>query len=113
MEAPRTHLRGDGGGENRCKDRRPDQIAEIHRHRHGVAAGLAESRRKDLDDPETQRDLWNLAGLFAGDQLIVILIHAVSLPPGGDGGALLPHRQPRFALVWIQCSSVRISPPNP
>ena len=37
------------------------RVAEIHRHRHGVAAGLAERRREDLDDPEAERDFRNLA----------------------------------------------------
>jgi hypothetical protein len=50
-----------GDGENRREDPGADQIAEIHRHRYRVPAGLSQRRGQDLDDPERQRDLRNLA----------------------------------------------------
>ncbi|MGY3353444.1 hypothetical protein ACVWZK_000107 [Bradyrhizobium sp. GM0.4] len=78
----RAHLRGDAGGEDRRKDRRSSQIAEIHRHRHGVAAGLAERRREYLDDPKSQGDFWNLARWLSVDRAFVVLIHASSTSAG-------------------------------
>src|SRR3569623_808380 len=62
-----AHLRRDRCDEERREDRGADQIAEVQRHRHGVAGGLAERRRRDLDDPEAQRRLRHLAesGLHA------------------------------------------------
>jgi hypothetical protein len=50
------------------------QPAMVERLVEEVANGGAERRRKDIDDPETQSDLGNLAGAFAGNQLIVVLM---------------------------------------
>jgi hypothetical protein len=37
------------------------QIAQIHRHCDGIAAGLTQRGRQNFDDPESQRDGWYLA----------------------------------------------------
>jgi len=37
----------------------PGQVAQVHGHGDGVAAGLAESGRENFDDPKAQRDFWN------------------------------------------------------
>lgn len=52
----RRHLRGDGNSEDDREDRGADEIAEIHRHRDGIAAGFTERRGENLDDPEAERD---------------------------------------------------------
>jgi len=57
----RRELAADGSDEKRQEDARADRVTEIERHRHGVAAGLAERRRRDLDDPEDQGDLGDFA----------------------------------------------------
>ena len=57
--------------EDADEDEAADGVAEVHRHRNGIAAGFAKRRCKDLDDPEYQRDFRNLAAFD-------ILIHAVS-----------------------------------
>ncbi len=41
-----------------------DEIAEMHRHRNGIAAGFSQCRRGDFDDPEAQRYGRNLAQCF-------------------------------------------------
>lgn len=46
-----------------------DEIAEVPRHADGIAAGLSQCRRKDLDDPEGQRHRRNLAQRFADKAL--------------------------------------------
>jgi hypothetical protein len=46
------------------EQRGPGQIAPVQHHGDGVATGLAESRRRDLDDPEGKRDLGNLVERF-------------------------------------------------
>jgi len=45
--------------EQRQEKRGAEEVAPIQRHGDGVAAGLAERRRRDLDDPEHQRDFGN------------------------------------------------------
>src|SRR5204863_6300079 len=51
-----ANLRGDQRDEQAEEQRRSGQIAPIERHRHGIAAGFAERRRGDLDDPEPEGD---------------------------------------------------------
>ena len=73
MEAPRGHLAADEGEQYRQEDRRAEQIAQVQRHAQRVAAGLAQRRGEDLDDPEAERDGGNLAG-----QAIRVETHAVT-----------------------------------
>jgi hypothetical protein len=75
-----------GDGEDSRKDRRSIQVAEIHRHGHGVTAGLAERRREYLDDPECQGDFGNFTGAVDEHRLFGMLIHAASLPSCDNGG---------------------------
>jgi hypothetical protein len=61
MEFSRDDLRDHQRNQQGEKDECADQIAPIERHGDGIAAGLAERRRRDLDHPERERDLRNLA----------------------------------------------------
>ena len=54
----------------------PTRVAEVHRHRHRVAAGLAERRRHDLDDPEPERDLRNLAEALCHANIFLVPFNA-------------------------------------
>jgi hypothetical protein len=56
-----SDLSGDQRNKDCRKDHGADEIAEIQRHRDGVAAGLAERGRGDLDDPEAERDFRDFA----------------------------------------------------
>ena len=49
--------------QHRKKDGRTRQIAKVHRHGRGVAAGFPEGRGEDLDEPEAERDLGDFAGV--------------------------------------------------
>jgi len=69
MKFLRHDLRDHRGDENADEDEAADGVAEIHRHRNGVAAGFAKRGRDDLDDPEYQRDFRDLASFD-------LLIHA-------------------------------------
>ena len=60
MEPLGRDLGADSDKEDCDKDRRAHQIAEIQRHRHRVATGLAERGRENLDEPEAERDFGNL-----------------------------------------------------
>lgn len=48
-------LRGHETQKNDGKDRGTDQVTQVWRHRHAVAASLAERGSNDLDEPEDQR----------------------------------------------------------
>src|SRR4051812_26766602 len=61
MKPLRPDLENDGADEDPGKDPGPDQVAQIHGHRDRVAAGLAEGCGGDLDDPEEEGDLGDLA----------------------------------------------------
>jgi hypothetical protein len=37
-----------------------NQVAQVHRHGDGIAAGFSQGRRHHLDDPESQRHLRDL-----------------------------------------------------
>jgi hypothetical protein len=56
-----SDLSGDQRNKDCRKDRGADEISEIQRHRDGVAAGLAERGRGDLNDPEAERDFRDFA----------------------------------------------------
>jgi len=92
MESLGADLRGHGNGEHRRKDRRSGQVAEVHRHRHRIAAGLAEGGCEYLDDPESQGDFRNLARALGVDPVFAVLIHAASLSLDADGGAYCRRR---------------------
>jgi hypothetical protein len=62
VEALVADLDRDHRQEDRQKDQRSDRVAEIHGHRHCIAAGLAESCGENLDDPEAEHDFGNFAG---------------------------------------------------
>jgi hypothetical protein len=55
------YLGGDRDQKNRRKNQGANQVAEIHRHRDRIAAGLAQGGAEDLDDPEDESDFGNLA----------------------------------------------------
>ena len=102
---------GHGDGEDRRKDRGADQVAEIHRHGHGVAAGLAERRREDLDDPEYQRDFRNLGWVLDERRLFGNIDSCCFTSIFKDGG---PRRCRRPDLDYLPgLASVRDSRPNP
>ena len=62
---PGSDLEGQRDGEEREKYQAADRIPQVQGHRQCVAAGLAHGGREDLDDPERQRHLRDLAGLYA------------------------------------------------
>ncbi len=68
------------------EQRGPGQIAPVERHRHRVAAGFAEGRCGDLDDPEGERDFGDLAQRC----LPVGLVHGVVLHMGSLCMDVLP-----------------------
>ena len=100
----RLDLHEHRGNENDAEDCRADKIAGAlgfggsfaqPRHGDGVAAGLAQRGRQDLDDPEEQRYLWNL-----GNELRFLLsilsfpCPAVNLPAFDDTtGALFGRKE--------------------
>ncbi len=55
------YLRDDRGDKKDRKNGRANEIAEVHRHRHGVAAGFTQGGRENFDNPENQRDFWHFA----------------------------------------------------
>jgi len=78
VEAPRTDLRRHQDDEQQFEDCDAGEIAEVHRHRHRIAARLAERGCGDLDDPEDQRDL-----RYFPEHLVGGGIHSViSFQPG-------------------------------
>ena len=54
-------LRCDDGDKDTDENNAGNDIAQIQRHRHGIAAGLAKRRRKDFDHPKGQSDFRDLA----------------------------------------------------
>jgi len=69
-------LRGDQRDEQAEEQRRSGQITPIERHRHGIAAGFAERRRGDLDDPEPEGDGRYLAHrrMAVHDQTLCVIL---------------------------------------
>jgi hypothetical protein len=61
MKRPCADLRGHSSGEEQKENRGADRIAEVQRHRQRIARCLAQRGRRDLDDPEDERDLGHLA----------------------------------------------------
>jgi hypothetical protein len=57
--------RDEKGHEDACADQVSAIVSVLiglqERHCHGITASLAKRRRQNLDDPETERDLRNLA----------------------------------------------------
>ena len=60
--AARCQLREQHDGEEPQEDQAGDRVAQVQRHRHRVAPGLAHGGGQDLHDPEHQDDLGHLAG---------------------------------------------------
>lgn len=56
-----AHLGGNCDQKQDGKDAGADKVAEIQRHRNGIAARLAKRGRQDFDDPENQCDFRHLA----------------------------------------------------
>ena len=54
-------LHHDGSSEDADENKTGERIAQPHRHRYRIAAGFPEGRRKDLDQPEDERDFGDLA----------------------------------------------------
>ena len=61
MEALRRDLEYERDHEEAQEDERADRVAEFERHLHRVAARLADGRGEDLDHPERESDLRDLA----------------------------------------------------
>jgi catechol 2,3-dioxygenase-like lactoylglutathione lyase family enzyme len=61
MKRFRDDLRCDDGGKDTKENNTGSDIAQIHRHRHRIAAGLAKRGRKDFDHPKGQTDFGDLA----------------------------------------------------
>ena len=61
MKLLRGDLRQDRNDKSDRENSGANQIAQMHRHRNRVPAGLPQRGRGNLDDPEDQRDLRNLA----------------------------------------------------
>lgn len=61
IEFLRPNLQDDQHKQEREEQRRSGEVSPIQCHGHGIAAGLAQRRRRDLDDPEDQCDFGNLA----------------------------------------------------
>jgi hypothetical protein len=61
MESPRRDLRRDERDQRDEKQQASRQVTPVKRHGDGVAAGLTQRGGGDLDDPEDQGDLRNLA----------------------------------------------------
>jgi hypothetical protein len=61
MKPFRRDLAGREQDECGGKDQRAGEVSETERHRQGVAPGLAQRGRCDLDDPEAECDFWDLA----------------------------------------------------
>jgi hypothetical protein len=61
MKRLRSDLRYDYGGKDTDENNAGNDIAQIQRHRHGIAAGLAKRRRKDFDPPKGQSGFGDLA----------------------------------------------------
>jgi hypothetical protein len=61
MKRLRGDLRCDEGGKDTDENNAGNDIAQIQRHRHGIAPGFAKRRRKDFDHPEGQSDFRDLA----------------------------------------------------
>jgi hypothetical protein len=66
MKRFRGYLRCDEDGKYTNKNNAGDDIAQIHRHRHGIAAGFAKRRRKDLNHPKGPSDRGHLAQFVLG-----------------------------------------------
>jgi hypothetical protein len=60
----RGYLGDDRHDEDDRKNAGAHEIADIHGHRHGVAAGLAEGRGQYFDNPEKQSHLGYFAEKF-------------------------------------------------
>src|SRR4029077_7292796 len=73
MELARFYLCTQEQDQRRSEDHRAYEVAKPQGHRHGVTTDLAERGRKNLDDPEAERDFRNLA-----QHLIACLFHAVA-----------------------------------
>jgi hypothetical protein len=56
MKRLRGDPRCDDGGKDTDENNAGNDIAQIQRHRHGIAAGFAKRRRKDFDHPKGQSD---------------------------------------------------------
>ncbi len=72
MEFAGAHLGENSDQKQDGKDAGADKVAEIHRHRNGIAACLAKCCRKDFDDPEDQCDFWHLA-----ENGLLVCVHKV------------------------------------
>src|ERR1700722_19915332 len=69
MEFFRFNLRKNKNEKENGENSRAQQIAQVHGHRDSIAAGLAQSRRGDFDEPKNERDFRDFAGKFSGGLL--------------------------------------------
>ena len=82
-----AHQHDQGGKKNRTPHQIPcvdHDVGLEPSHSHGIAAGFAESRCKDLDDRKAERDLGNLTGEMFGPRVIETIpgIHTTLNSPG-------------------------------
>ena len=56
MKRARADLRSARRRENADENNATDGVAQIHRHRHGIARCFSKGRGGDFDNPEPQRD---------------------------------------------------------
>jgi hypothetical protein len=61
VKSPCDDLPANGRDKKRHEYRRANQVPEVHGHRDDVAARFTQGRGKDLDDPEAEGDLGDLA----------------------------------------------------
>ena len=65
-----------------AKDDRADRVAQFHRHRDRVAAGLSECRSENLQDPEPKRDFRHLGQRVAPSwRSSLVPHHSCESPP--------------------------------
>jgi hypothetical protein len=77
-------LRGCDGDEGHRKDGGADEVAKVQGHRDSISTGFTQGGCRDLDDPESQRDLGDFA-----DPSVLVNIHEARPPClaviAGDG----------------------------
>ena len=90
----RSYLCDDRHDKDGCENSSANEIAQIQRHRNGISASFSKRRGGDLDDPENQRNLWNLA-----QALLCISVHFVvaRAPFFKPAAAISQHKLPRLA----------------
>ena len=66
MKPCRADLEGRDGSQDQREHRRAGEVTPPERHGEGVTSGLAQRRREDFQDPESERDLGDLGRVGGG-----------------------------------------------